>query len=70
MKNKMLIKMIAFAKARKKQGFTHHEFNMQHETTCSTARLSDLRSMGYVFRESVQNNGRKRFWLVKEGVKI
>lgn len=56
--------MIAFAKARRKKGFTHWDFNSTYETTCSTARLSDLRAKGYVFREYVAANGKKRFWLV------
>jgi hypothetical protein len=64
--NNMLVAMISFAKANKKKGFTHFEFNERFNTTCSTARLSDLRANGYVFKESINSKGKKRFWLVSE----
>lgn len=67
--NSSCASFLKFAKSRAKKGFTHLDYNSRNSSTASTARLSDLRAMGYVFRETVIKVGdtkRKKFWLIGE----
>ena len=66
--NNEQIALLQFARARKKIGFTHRDFNTEHYSTASTARLSELRAMGFVFRES-QEGRTKIFFLSFEPAK-
>ncbi len=64
-----LLPMVQFARANRKTGFTHWDFNEAHNSVSSTARLSELNKecFGFVFDwVHYQGAKRKRFFLVYE----